>query len=132
MGTAVLTHRPDGAGSANTVVPPDKCIVAPSGAAFSSSTVWLARITLPAATYRPPPCRVAELRSMRVATTVTSVRLPVMARAPPFSAMLPTRRLLEMSNLLPDETSIAPPKLASKRLLLIVESPPPTWSARVP
>eukprot|EP00964_Phaeocystis_antarctica_P161898 scaffold135147_cov65-Phaeocystis_antarctica.AAC.1 len=75
MGTAVLTHRPDGAGSANTVVPPDRCIVAPSGAAFSSSTVWLARITLPAVTCRPPPCSVAELCSRRVATIVTSEQL---------------------------------------------------------
>eukprot|EP00964_Phaeocystis_antarctica_P155380 scaffold124500_cov58-Phaeocystis_antarctica.AAC.2 len=132
MGTAVLTHRPDGAGSANTVVPPDRCIVAPSGAAFSLSTVWLARITLPAVTCRPPPCSVAELRSMREATTVTSVRLPVTARAPPFAATLPTRTLLDRSNLLPEEAATAPPKLASKRLLRIAESPPLACSARVP
>ena len=119
-------------GNSHAVVPPDRCRAAPSGAVFFSSIVLFARTTFPEVTCRPPPRTLAELRAMRVATNATSVRLPVTASAPPFAAELFTRALLPMYSLPPDAATIAPAKLASKRLLRMVELPPFAWSARVP
>lgn len=116
----------------HAVVPPERCMAAPSGAVFFSSKVLFARTTFPSATCSPPPCSLAELRAMSVATSVTSVRLPLTASAPPFAAELLTRALLPMCSLPPAVATIAPAKLASKRLLRMVELPPFAWSARTP